>query len=90
MIGQLNINSMTNKFEILTSLIANEIYVLLLSETKLDETFPLRRAYTMKFFFRDLEIFISKENCRNISASEMCVMKYYSVCSHNQVSFIRS
>ena len=36
------------------------------------------------------EIFISKEKCPNISGSEMCVMKYHSVCSHNQVSFIRS
>ena len=46
--------------------------------------------YTMKFFFQDLETFISKEKCRNISVSEMCVMEYYSVCSHNQVSFMRS
>ena len=43
MIGQLNINSIRNKFEMLTSLIANEIDVLLLSETKLDETFPLEQ-----------------------------------------------
>ena len=50
----------------------------------------LRRAYTMNFFFRDHEIFILKEKCRNISESEMCVMKYYSVCSRNQVSFIRA
>ena len=50
----------------------------------------LRRAYTMKFFFHDLEIFISKEKCQNISGSEICVVKCYSVCSHNQVSFIRS
>ena len=39
MIGQLNINSTGNKFEMLTSLITNEIDVLLLSETK-KETFP--------------------------------------------------
>ena len=31
----------------------------------------------MKFFFHDLEIFISKEKCRNISGSEMCVVKYF-------------
>ena len=49
----------------------------------------LGRAYTMKFFFDDLEIFVSKEKCRNISASGMCAVQYYSVCSHNQVSFIR-
>ena len=50
----------------------------------------LRRAYTMKFFFHDLEIFISKEKCRNDSGSEMCVVKCDSVCSNNQVSFNRS
>ena len=35
----------------------------------------------MKLFFHDLEISISKEKYRNISGSEMCVMKHYSVCS---------
>ena len=50
--------------------------------------FSLRRAYTMKFFFHNLEIFILKEKCRNISGSEMCVVKYYSVCSHNQISIM--
>ena len=34
MIGQLNINSIRNNFEMLTSIITNEIDVLLLSETK--------------------------------------------------------
>ena len=43
MIRQLNINSIRNKFEMLTYLIANEIHVLLLSKTKLDETFPLEQ-----------------------------------------------
>ena len=38
MIGQLNVNSIRNKFEMLTSLIKNEIDILLLSETKIDET----------------------------------------------------
>ena len=40
-IGQLNINPIRNKFETLTSLITNEINVLLLSEAKSDEMFPL-------------------------------------------------
>ena len=56
----------------------------------------LRRAYTMKYFFHDLETFISNKKCRNISGSEMCVTKYYSICSqikchsydHDNVSFI--
>ena len=47
-------------------------------------------AYTMQFSFHDPEIFFSKEKCRDISGSEMRVVKYYSVCLDNQVSFIRS
>ena len=43
MIGQLNIHSIRNNFEMLTSFIANEIDVLLLSEAKLDETFSLEQ-----------------------------------------------
>ena len=43
MIGQLNINFIRNKFEMLTSLITNKIDVLLLSEAKLNETFPLEQ-----------------------------------------------
>ena len=39
LIGQLNIDSMRNKFEMLTPLITNKIDVLLLSETEI-ETFP--------------------------------------------------
>ena len=50
----------------------------------------LRRAYTMKFFFHNIEIFVAKEKCRNISGSKMCVAKYYLVCSYNQVLFIPS
>ena len=41
----------------------------------------------MKLFFHDLEILISKEKCRNISGSEMCVMKHYSY-DHDNVTFI--
>ena len=42
MIGQLNVDSMRNKFEMLTPLIANKIDVLLLSETEI-ETLPLEQ-----------------------------------------------
>ena len=49
MIGKLNINSIRNKFEMLTSLIANKIDVLLLSEAKLDETFPLEKFFISGF-----------------------------------------
>ena len=36
------------------------------------------------------KIFISKGKCGHISGSEMCVVKYYSVYSHNQVLLIQS
>ena len=39
-IAHLNINSLRNKFEFLISLIKNNVYVLMISETKLDESFP--------------------------------------------------
>ena len=49
MIGQLNVNSIRNKFEMLTSLIKNEIDILLLSETKIDETIPLEQFFISVF-----------------------------------------
>ena len=39
--GQLYFNSLRNKFDMLASIISNEIHVLLLSETKIDKMFPL-------------------------------------------------
>ena len=39
--GQININSIRNKFELLFSLVLNNIDVLLISETKIDNTFPV-------------------------------------------------
>ena len=38
-IGHLNINSLRNKFEILSSLIADTFNIFMLSETKLEDTF---------------------------------------------------
>ena len=43
MFQQLNINSIRNKFEMLTSLTTNGKEILFLSETKADETFPLEQ-----------------------------------------------
>ena len=42
-IGQLNINSLRNKFEILSSLIADTFDIFMLSETKLDDTFTVEK-----------------------------------------------
>lgn len=39
-IAQLNINSIRNKFNILSSIITNKIDILMISETKLDASFP--------------------------------------------------
>ena len=39
--GQININSIRNTFELLFSLVSNNIDVLLISETKIDNTFPV-------------------------------------------------
>ena len=38
--AQININSIRNKFQFLVSQIINNVDVLLVSETKLDESFP--------------------------------------------------
>ena len=39
--GQINTTSIRNKFELLFSLVSNNIDVLLISETKTDNTFPV-------------------------------------------------
>ena len=41
LIGHLNINSLRNKFEIFVSSIAVKLNILMISETKLDESFPV-------------------------------------------------
>ena len=43
MIAHLNINSMRNKFEMLKEVEGNKIDFLLISETKLDDAFPLNQ-----------------------------------------------
>ena len=47
--GHLNINSVRNKFEALTYIIDNNINLLLISETKLDDSFPSAQ-FQMKGF----------------------------------------
>ena len=39
-IGQLNINSITNKFDLLIPAVVRNFYVLLTTETKIDSSFP--------------------------------------------------
>ena len=45
-IGHLNINSMRSKIEFLKEIIGNNIYILLVSETKLNDTFPICQLLT--------------------------------------------
>ena len=40
-LGHLNINSLRNKFDLLADLVKSKVGILLISETKLDESFPL-------------------------------------------------
>ena len=46
-LGHLNINSIRNKFDALTYIIGNNIDIILISETKIDDTFP-----TAQFFIK--------------------------------------
>ena len=40
-IAQININSIRNEFETLVSLVTSDVNILTVSETKMDESFPL-------------------------------------------------
>ena len=44
--GQSNINSIRNKFDVLMKIIKNEIALLMISETKIDNSFPISQ-FTM-------------------------------------------
>ena len=41
-VAQINVNSIRNKFDALIAGIQNKVDILLISETRLDETFPTR------------------------------------------------
>ena len=48
-LAQLNINSIRNKFNLLAEGIKGKVDVLMISETKIDETFPSRKFYVKGF-----------------------------------------
>ena len=48
-LAQVNINSMRNKFDLLAEGIKGKVDVLMISETKIDETFPYKRFYVEGF-----------------------------------------
>ena len=41
--GQININSIRNKFDLLMNIIKNEIDIFMISETKIDNSFPISK-----------------------------------------------
>ena len=47
--GQININSIRNKFDLLMNIIKNEIDILMISETKIDSSFPISQ-FTMTVY----------------------------------------
>ena len=48
-IGNLNINSLRNKFDLLKEMVSKEIYILMISKTKLDDCFPVFQFYKKSF-----------------------------------------
>ena len=54
-IGHLNINSIRNKFILLADIVKNNIDILLISETKIDESFP-RSQFLLKGFSEPLRL----------------------------------
>ena len=50
LIGHLNINSVRYKFECLKDIINNNIDILFISETKLDDTFPVGQFLINEFY----------------------------------------
>ena len=53
-IAQLNINSLRNKFSTLSAMIKNNIDILLLSETKIDTSFPTAQFHIDGFTIIDV------------------------------------
>ena len=53
--GQININSIRNKFDLLMNIIKNEIDIFMISETKIDNNFPISH-FTMTGYSIPLRI----------------------------------
>ena len=48
-IGHININSLRNKFELLTEMVRDKVDLLMISETKLDSSFPNAQFYMKSY-----------------------------------------
>ena len=67
-IAQININSTRNKFETLVSLVTSDIDILMISETKIDESFPLSQFMIDRF---------SMPYCRDRNAHGGGILVYF-------------
>ena len=54
MIGHLNVNYIRKKFDLLKKVVAEEIDILMITETKLDDSFPLL-SFRYKVFVHHLD-----------------------------------
>ena len=48
-IGHININSLRNKFQLLTEMVRDKVDLLMISETKLDSSFPNNQFYMKSY-----------------------------------------
>ena len=85
--GQININSIRNKFELLFSLILNNIDVLLISKTKIDNRFPVSQFCAPLIY--ELCICYMLRNIYLVELKLVCLkFKWLLVCSYNQHFYI--
>ena len=74
-IGHININSFRNKFEQLVIFINNNLDILMISETKIDDTFPDSQFLIKDFrYLKDLIVQIKGEGFYYIS-ERICLLK---------------
>ena len=48
-VGQININSIRNKFDYLMAAVSGNVDILLITETKIDSTFPVNQSYLNRY-----------------------------------------
>ena len=61
LIGHLNIKSTRNKFDLLKEMVAKEIYILMISKTKLDDSFPIAQ-FLIKGFYTPFRLVRNKND----------------------------